>query len=470
MSDKVKDQSDGNKLPLKVKLFYGGVEGGTTIVWGVFSFFFLYFLTDVVGIMPAIAGTIILIAGVWDAVTDPVAGIISDRTRSKWGRRRPYMIIFLVPFAISAWLLFTSFNLSSGWTVAYFIGVCLIFYFVSDFITVPGNTLGAEMTRDYDERTTLVSWRTVWGSVGTLIGMVAPLLLVETFSGIFGTEMWGWSAMMATLAIVGTIPIFLAWNFTRGYEKYPQEPVKITIKDLQEMLLKNKPFLNLAGVIVSVIGSVGILTVSVIYFLEHYMGYSEDDTAVVFLTFQAAGILFVPLVNWVIQKFGKRKATMIGGTLAALIFSSFYLVTPGQDVLLYVMFIAASLVVNFMYMVYWSMIPDVTEVDEFKSGQRREGVYFAVSDFINKIFMALGGFLVGLLLQVAGYIPEAPPESSINMIRGLTSFAPAIFALLLILFGYMNPMTKAKHDALRIAIDLKKAGEEYDTESIEGII
>jgi GPH family glycoside/pentoside/hexuronide:cation symporter len=453
-----------------VKFFYGGVEGGITVVWGVFSFFFLFFLTDVVGINPATAGTIMLIAGVWDAVTDPVAGIISDRTKGKWGRRRPYLIGFLVPFAVSAWLLFTDFGFSPGWTVAYFIMANILFYFVQDFIAVPGNSLAAEMTRDYDERTTLVSWRTVWSSFFTLVGMVAPLLLVEAFSGVFGEERWGWSAMMAILAVVGTIPILLAWNFTRGYERHPEKPVKITFKDLQEMFLENKPFLNLVGVIVSIIGSIGTLTVAVIYFLEHYMGYTEDDSAIVFLVFQATGILFVPLVNWIIQRYGKRISTIIGGVLAALVYSSYFFIVPGQDVLIYVMFIAASLAVNFMYMVYWSMIPDVTEVDEFKSGQRREGIYFAVTDFINKVVMSLGAFLVGVLLDTAGYIPEAPPESSITMIRVLTSFVPAIFALLLILFGIMNPMTKVKHEALKKAIELKNAGQEFDAESIKEIV
>jgi GPH family glycoside/pentoside/hexuronide:cation symporter len=470
MSEKIDNKSDGMKLPFKVKFFYGGVEGGITVVWGVFSFFFLFFLTDVVGIKPATAGTIMLIAGVWDAVTDPVAGIISDRTKSKWGRRRPYLIGFLVPFAISAWLLFTDFGLSPGWTVAYFIMANVLFYFVQDFIAVPGNSLAAEMTRDYDERTTLVSWRTVWSSLFTLIGMVAPLLLVETFSDIFGEERWGWSAMMATLAVVGTIPILLAWNFTRGYERHPEKPVRVSFKDLREMLLENKPFLNLVGVIVSIIGSIGTLTVAVIYFLEHYMGYSEDDSAIVFLVFQATGILFVPVVNWIIQRYGKKTSTIIGGALAALVYSSYFFIVPGQDVLVYAMFIAASLAVNFMYMVYWSMIPDVTEVDEFKSGQRREGIYFAVTDFINKVVMSLGAFLVGLLLDATGYIPDAPPESSITMIRVLTSFAPAAFALLLIVFGILSPMTKTKHEALKKAIELKKAGQEFDAESIEGIV
>ena len=463
-------RSNGGKLPFKVRFFYGGIEGGITVVWGVFSFFFLFFLTDVVGINPATAGTIMLIAGVWDAVTDPIAGIISDRTKSKWGRRRPYLIGFLVPFAVAAWLLFTDFGLSPGWTVAYFIFANVIYYFVQDFIAVPGNSLAAEMTRDYDERTTLVSWRTVWSSFFTLIGMVAPLLLVETYTEIFGKESWGWSAMMATLAIVGMIPILLAWNFTRGYENHPEKPVKISLKDLKEMLFKNKPFLNLAGVIFSIIGSVGVLTVAVIYFLDHYMGYSEDDSAIVFLVFQATGILFVPIVNKIIQKYGKRNATMIGGALGTLVYSSYFFIVPGQDVLVYSMFITASLAVTFMYMVYWSMIPDVTEVDEFMSGQRREGFYFAVTDFINKIVMSMGAFLVGVLLDVTGYIPEAPPEASITMIRVLTSFVPAVFALLLFVFGFLNPMTKAKHEALKKAIELKKAGKEYDAESIEGIV
>ena len=101
MAEKMIRQSDGEKLPFKVKFFYGGIEGGITVVWGVFSFFFLFFLTDVVGINPATAGTIMLIAGIWDAVTDPFAGIISDRTKSKWGRRRPYLIAFVLPFAVS---------------------------------------------------------------------------------------------------------------------------------------------------------------------------------------------------------------------------------------------------------------------------------------------------------------------------------------------------------------------------------
>lgn len=470
MTEKTMNRSNGGKLPFKVKFFYGGIEGGITVVWGVFSFFFLFFLTDVVGINPATAGTIMLIAGVWDAVTDPIAGIISDRTKSKWGRRRPYLIGFLVPFAVAAWLLFTDFGLSPGWTVAYFIFANVIFYFVQDFIAVPGNSLAAEMTRDYDERTTLVSWRTVWSSFFTLIGMVAPLLLVETYTEIFGKESWGWSAMMATLAIVGMIPILLAWNFTRGYEKHPEKPVKISLKDLKEMLFKNKPFLNLAGVIFSIIGSVGVLTVAVIYFLDHYMGYSEDDSAIVFLVFQATGILFVPIVNKIIQKYGKRNATMIGGALGTLVYSSYFFIVPGQDVLVYSMFITASLAVTFMYMVYWSMIPDVTEVDEFMSGQRREGFYFAVTDFINKIVMSMGAFLVGVLLDVTGYIPEAPHEASITMIRVLTSFVPAVFALLLFVFGFLNPMTKAKHEALKKAIELKKAGKEYNAESIEGIV
>ncbi len=161
---------------------------------------------------------------------------------------------------------------------------------------------------------------------------------------------------------------------------------------------------------------------------------------------------------------------MIGGALAALVYSVFFFIPPGQDIFLYVSFIAASLAVNFMYMVYWAMIPDVTEVDEFKSGQRREGVYFAVTDFVNKVVMSLGGFLVGVLLDVTGYIPKAPPESSITTIRVLTSFVPAAFALLLVLFGFLNPMTKAKHEALKKAIELKKAGKEYDAESVQGIV
>lgn len=463
-------RSDDETLPFNVKFFYGGFEGGLSIMWGVFWFYFLFFLTDIVGMNPGTAGVILLIAGVWDAITDPVAGVISDRTKSKWGRRRPYIITFLVPFALSAWLLFTDFGLSPGWTAVYFIGVNLCYFFLSDFIAVPANALVAEMTRDYNERTTVVSWKTFWSSVTSFIGIVAPLLLVEGFTELLGDVGWAWSAMMATLAIVGMIPIFLAWHFTRGYERNSEALITITMRELQEMLLNNRAFLNLVGFVITGLGATGVIVTSFIYFLEHVMGYAEDQSASIMLLFAVVSVLAIWPVQRLMQRYGKRTATIIGGVLAVVIHCVFWFASPSQETLFIVTVAFAGSVNTVMLMLYWAIIPDVTEVDEFKSGQRREGVYFAAADFLFKIVSAIGAFMVGQLLELTAYTPEAPSAASIIVIRLSISLIPALLTLGVIWFGLTNPMTKARHQALREAIALKKAGKPYETTRFQELL
>ncbi len=141
------DTKTAVKLPFRLKFGYGASDGAQSAIWILFSLYFLYFLTDVVKLDPAIAGSILLVGTIWDAINDPLVGIWSDNTRSKWGRRRPFMIGAVLPFSICTWLLFTDFGLVKTWTIVYFIVMVILYDAVYTILCVPYSALAAEMTQ-----------------------------------------------------------------------------------------------------------------------------------------------------------------------------------------------------------------------------------------------------------------------------------------------------------------------------------
>ncbi|MEI6725692.1 MAG: MFS transporter, partial [Actinomycetes bacterium] len=165
------------RLSLRVKLGYGGAEGAGSLLWTVYYTFFLFFLTDVVKMRAGAAGFIVLVGSLWQALFTPVVGIVSDARRWKWGRRRPFLLASAVPYAIVAWLLFTDLRLTPAWTFVYFLVVTLLYFSVFTLEDVPYTALAAEMTQDYDERTSLVTYRTGWSQLVTIIGAAVPLSL-----------------------------------------------------------------------------------------------------------------------------------------------------------------------------------------------------------------------------------------------------------------------------------------------------
>ena len=452
---------NNQQLPLRVQFFYGGLEGGLAVVASVVQFFFLFFLTNIVGINPATAGTLLLIAGIWDAVTDPLVGIISDRTHTRWGSRRPFIITFLLPFIICAWLLFAEFGFGDQGAVIYYFCAACLFYVVQDFVVVPGGALAAEITRDYDERASLNSWKAGWAALGGVFGLVLPLILAERF---------GWSAMIAILGSVAALPILLAWRFTRGYEPISAETTQLTLTDLREMLLNNKPFINLAGLVLTGFCAIGTLIVALVFFLEHVLQYGENEIALLFLVLQLAGLLFVLPVDWGIKRFGKQRVMIVGGFVSLTVYLSLFFAHLAPPWAIYIAAMSAAGAYTVLFIPLGAMLPDVTEVDEFKSGQRREGVYFAAFTFLGKLAFAFSNFLVGILLDWTGFSAESPTPNSLLMMRLLISIAPALFAALLIWISLANPMTRQKHAALRQAIVAKQNGQPVELDELEGII
>ena len=196
MSDSISG-NNGNqvssKLPLRTKLLYGTGQLTDSISANIFVFFFVFFLTDIAGVKPATAGLVSLIAVVWDAVTDPIIGYYSDNMNSKYGRRRPLILIASVPIGIAIWLLFTAVNFTESAKTVYYIAIAMFYYTAYTCYFVPYMALGAEITEDYNERTSVRFYCLAFQLVGVLVASSGTMILVEKFATITGSIQIAWS-------------------------------------------------------------------------------------------------------------------------------------------------------------------------------------------------------------------------------------------------------------------------------------
>ncbi len=472
------------RLPVWLKFSYGAAEGSNTLGWTMFYVYFLFFLTDVVGLSPSFAGFIMMIATLWDAVTDPAVGIWSDRTKSKLGRRRSFMLFMSIPYGLTLWLVFTDWGLSPMMTKLYFIGAVLLFFFAFTCLNIPYTSLAAEMTQDYDERTSLISYRAGWSQVFSIVAAALPPILVSYFSGRFGAGIGkidpiGWTITTGIFAVFMAFPILWTWRATRGYELFPEE-TKLSFADIFQGALKNRPFRYIMSICALSAMALNIAAAVMVYFMTHYMKFTEPQQSLAFTFLFACTIFWIPFVNIVSAKLEKR--------WAFIIFIGFWmivqgvggiLVKPGQIVFFYILAALASGGVIAVTMINWMMIPDAVEVDEFKTGHRREGLYFGLTSFVGKTASALGLWLTGIILQWVGYRapnPETPtiipvqlPEAILG-IRLIWAEATAAILVVSIVLAFLLPMTRTKHRALLEAIRLKKEGKPYDITPFKDIV
>ena len=460
------------KLPTGVKAGYGAAEGANCIVFTLFYTFAMFFLTDVAGLDPAFSGTLFAMGILWNAFTDPIVGIWSDNLKSKWGRRRPFLLAVAFPFGIVAWLLFTNFNLSPGLTKLYFFVVIILYFTVYSFLETPHLALSAEMTRDYDERTNLVAWRTGWSQMGAILAGALPLIMVAYFEEIFGSKNTAWSLMAALLGTICIPLILVAWHCTRGYELFP-EKTTVRIRDIFGAPLKNRPFRFLVAAY-----TLGLMAMTIgggvgMYFMIYVMGFTETQISTALFILFGVALLWIPVIDFTCAKFEKRRAWFVFIGMWAIVQGLFiqFLIQPGDTVTLYVLCFFAGGGLTGVYMIGWAMIPDCIEVDEFKTGQRREGLYYGFISFIQKGACALAMWILGMALSWIGYVPGAiQSESALSGIRLIYGLGETFFLILSIICCYFMPMTREKHQALCTAIQLKKEGRPCDEDLIADII
>lgn len=432
------------KLPLSLKAGWGvGAFGSLGMLWMV-NVFVMFFLVTHVGMEPAVAGTILFITRLYDLVSDPLIGHLSDKTRSRWGRRRPWMFAGAFLSGISA---IGAFNVpvfdSETATSAYELVVLLAYFTGFTLFYVPFMAMPAEMTDDYDERTSIMSFRVAYSSAGGIVLAAGMPAMISQL----GSDRAAYETTSIVAAVLITISMLMSVAFTRGAREAPHVVRKRhTVREYLRTLFQNRPFFTLAALKFLVFLSAGINGSAGMFFMAHIIQRGEMGMA--FLTFgsQVASLLTIPL--WTRLSLGKDKRwfwmlAMLGN---ALVNASWALSSPAESDLIFgARAIVGGAMSSLGLLMGFSMLPDTIEYDRLTTGHDRAGIFTGLLGFIEKNAFAFGPLLIGFFFSAAGVVKgETQSETAIAAIVAAKAWIPAAILLVsaALLFTYRLDATR----------------------------
>ena len=447
------------KLSLGFKFRYGLADMGFALITSAMQFFLLFYYTDVAGINPALAGAALMVGKLtWDALNDPIFGYLSDRTRSRFGRRRIYMLIGAVPLGLAAWLMF---SLPKGLTgVPAFLAVLLSFWLVDTFHTMtatPYTALTPELTRDYNERASLTSIRMVYSVFGYILGAALTTLLAGIFQGAGLNLQQAWSLTGGIFGLVAVITIIVTTFSIKEDPEKSGEPSKLPPFKAVFISFRNKPFVILMIAFILSSFSFTMLTALVSYFIQYQLGMPEQISFVLLVMLATIGIFLIP-AKLVSDRINKGPTYALGLFIACLAIISAFFLPRGPSILIYIIAFIAGLGFSVQWVCPWSMLPDVIEYDEEITGERREGIYYGLWAFLTKFTSALGVAVSGWALDLFGYVPNV--EQTTRALLGIRlgfAIVPAIVIIISLPFLIWYPITRQKHAALVAKLAARKA-------------
>lgn len=444
-------------LTWRVKLGFGAGDLGGNLFFTMSGFYLLFYLTDVAGMAAATAGTALMIGKIWDALSDPLTGYLSDRTPGRFGRRRPWI------FA-GAWLIW------AGLIMMFlpprgqpFLWVVLTYCLVNTgytFINIPYGALTPDLTDDFHERTLLNGYRMSFAVVGTFIGAGAILPLVNLFGG--GAP--GWVAMSA---VIGGVIAASSLVVVAAIREKPwrgnlsgQNLLKshLAVLRLRPFLLALIPWsLHIAGI--------NILQGALLYYFR-FIYRDEGAFQIALPILLGATMVCIPLWVRISAHIGKRSSYNLGmGIFAAAVLIFYVLGHRTGPGLAYLIMAVAGAGFATQYVMPFAILPDIVDYDYAENGLRREGVFYGQWTFMAKIGQALGIALNGWILSLFGYrealggvVPEQPPSALLG-IRLIAGPLPALCFIAGIVILHFYPITRARHDEIRQRIALKEAEE-----------
>lgn len=456
------------KLKLSTKVIYGTGDfyGGASAT--IIGLLFMFFLTDIIGLRAIYAGIIVFAGRFVDAITDPLMGNISDKTKSRYGRRSVYFLFFAIPVMVSFALLFSNWNFASE-TVSfiYYAVANALFSIVFTAVMVPYAALAPEIASDYNERTSLVSIRMAFSVFGALIAAVIPKMIIDSV-GITN----GYSVMSIIFGVIFTVIWFVMFSHMKGKETYRHDGQ--TSKFFRALLstLKNKSFLPLVGIYLFAFIPLDITGSNFIYYLTYYIGRPELFSYVIG-SMLITTILSLPLYVRLSKKIGKRKTFIFGAAFRIIVTGSMFLILPGAGAPMLIAFgILLGIGSGVSYAIPWAMLPEVIDADEVISKQRREGLYSGVMTFLRKLASSIALFIISLVLEISGYISSqggevvSQPSSAITAIRLIIILAPLVCLVFGIFAAYKFPISPKRYEDLKKYMSARKNGEKIDESEI----
>ncbi len=453
------------KLTLPVKLAYGAGDLGAGLTSQFLAFFLLIFLIDVAGMRPVVAGSVLALGKIWDAVNDPLVGMLSDRTKTRWGRRYPWMFLTAIPFGISyffVWIAPFGPGTSDAAKFWYYVVITTIFQVFFTTTNLPYTTLTAEMTGDYDERTELTSFRLAF----SIAGGVAILIAAGIFGALIPDDAQRYRALGLLGGAVSIVSIYWCIFGTYGYMENKAKAAGRSlnaIADIEEesflqqlkIVVSNRPFLYVVGIYLFSWLALQITAAVIPFYAKFWMGVDENLVA---LIVQGTAIFMMFVCAALSKRIGKKNLYFLGSGLWILVQIALFFLQPGQTTALYGLCILASFGVATAYVVPWSILPDVIELDELNTGCRREGTFYAFMTLLQKVGLALGIFLVGAALEASGFVKEAvqQPTSALNAIRFFMGPVPLVLLICGVILVYFYPITREAHAEIMLKLAERK--------------
>lgn len=464
-----------NRLSFWMKLLYGSGDWGISSIGMMRSIFYAIYLTDVVGLTPRLASFGALVGIVWDAVNDPIIGILSDHLHTRWGRRRPFLLWFAIPFGLSFVILWSAPRWENQ--IALLIYVTLSFMLADTLQTlvgVPFLSLTPELTPDYDERTTLTSFRSFFQLTGALTVVVAAPAIIDMVLASGGSQQQGFMLVGAIFGGIGAIPLLLIGVFVRETSR-PEQIESIPFRETLKAAWQNIPFRYAVGIHMLNWSAVDMIAVVFPYFLLywvargnllasiHIFGFDLAYESAFFGILMSVCILCIPFWLWMAKWRNKREAYMLGMIFWVAVQLIIFTIQPGNTTYLLIIAALAGIGVSAAYTLPDSMFADVIEWDELRTRRRQEGIFYGIRTLIRKLTGALVIFTTLQLLGWAGYV--SPPngtlqftqtDSALHMIRLLVSPFGAIILCGTILFAWLFPLSREKHARIQKLLEQRR--------------
>jgi len=432
------------KLSRKTKIIYGAGDLGFSLTSTIIGAYFLLFLTDVIHLRPAYAGIAILAGKIWDWVNDPLIGHISDRTRSRWGRRRPFLLFGALPFALAFVMMWYRPPFESNMAlVIYYAAAYVVFDAAATFVYMPYFALTPELTEDYDERTALTSYRMFFSIFGSLLAFTLPLVIVGSFSPENAPKVL---MMAAIFAVISALPLWLLFFNIKEKETYAAQEKPKLIPALKAAF-QNRPFVFGAMIYLLTWICIDVIQAVLLFFVKYVLQLEQQSDLVMALIF-VTGIFALPIWEYASRKMEKRKAYVVGIAFFAVVLMvliTLNATTPFWIVVL--VCILAGIGVSAAHVLPWAMMPDAIEWDEYKTGERHEGVFYSLITLMLKIATSIAIPLTAVILDIANYVPNAieQPASALLSFRLLIGPIPAVLMLVAIVFALRYPLDRESY-------------------------
>jgi GPH family glycoside/pentoside/hexuronide:cation symporter len=449
------------RLSRRAKLMYGVGDVGFSLTSTILGVYFGIFMIEVVGIRPEVAAVAVFIGRSWDYINDPLFGYLSDRTRTRWGRRRPYLLFGAVPYALAFSMLWYKPGFEGEIALAAYYSVAYILYeAAATLVYMPYFALTPELTSDYDERTSLTTYRMFFSILGSLVAFTVPLLIVGSFNPENAPKVL---TMGIIFGFVSAAPLLLVFFNTKEREEYMDQS-QPSIRQSIQITRNNRPFYY--GLVIFLVTWVGVEIVqAMLLFFVKFVAVREESNDLIMATIFITAILALPIWDIVARKYDKRWA-YIGGIGFWAVVQLILITVTGETALPVILALCflAGIGVASAHVLTWAIIPDAIEWGELQTGERHEGIYYSLVTLTRKITTSLAVPLVLLLLGWTGYVKNSAqqPDSALWGIRIAVGPIPAALLLIGIWFAYKYPLTRKKYLEVEQELEKRRAA------SVEG--